>query len=277
MGGKQAGGGGAWGHGVRAYRVPVGRTGKGVPRASRPQCVADPHRSQPRSGNTTMATRCRTLRAQTATPPVHPRMHAHSRDHVCTARGVCMEQGSVGRAPRCACRRGRCPERPRPCVCVPGRPRDAGLGRVPRCDRHRDLCHSACEPCAHSNHACRARSVPSVTSAPCRPPRSQVSDAWRKRSEVDSGSEYAPGHEANLRRGHRVSLLCGRGAAVRLTGRVLNCTQSGSRASPNGDAVCCGYAAQALERARLPPSALLSPYVMNELNGDDRVSRLRAA
>ena len=47
--------------------------------------------------------------------------------------------------------------------------------------------------------------------------------------------------------------------------------------SPTGDAVCCGDAAQALERARLPPSALLSPYVMNELNGDDRVSRLRAA
>jgi hypothetical protein len=47
-------------------------------------------------------------------------------------------------------------------------------------------------------------------------------------------------------------------------------------ASPTGDAVCCGYAAPALERARLPPSALPLPYVMNELNGDDRVSRLRA-
>ena len=63
----------------------------------------------------------------------------------------------------------------------------------------------------------------------------------------------------------------------RSKGGLLCCTQSGSSASPNGDAVCCGYAAQALERARLPPSALLSPYVMNELNGDDRVSRLRAA
>jgi hypothetical protein len=150
---------------------------------------------------------------------------------------------------------------------------DAGLGRVPRCDRHRDLCHSACEPCTHSTHACRARSVPSVTSAPCRPPRSQVSDACRP-FEFCAARPRAVQHR--LSRMPCVATLRAR-AAVRLTGRVLNCTQSGSRASPNGDAVCCGYAAQALERARLPPSALPLPYVMNELNGDDRVSRLRAA
>ena len=89
-------------------------------------------------------------------------------------------------------------------------------------------------------------------------------------------SEYATAY-VKLRLGECVSLLCGRGRQYGEPGGLLCCTQSGSSASPNGDAVCCGYAAQALERARLPPSVLLSPYVMNELNGDDRVSRLRAA
>ena len=83
---------------------------KGVPRASRPQCVADPHRSQPRSGNTTIATRCRTLRAQTATPPctlactrtaattcAQPGESAWSRAGPCAA--VCLPPGEMPRAP----------------------------------------------------------------------------------------------------------------------------------------------------------------------------------
>jgi hypothetical protein len=147
--------------------------------------------------------------------PPHAPSHARAQPRPRVHSPGSLHGAGLGRAPRCACCRGRCPVRPRPCVCVPGRPRDAGLGRVPRCDRHRDLCHSACEPYAHSTHACRARSVPSVTSAPCRPPRSQVSDACRprpKRSETAVVSEYATAYiDLCLGDGRRVLLLCGRG------------------------------------------------------------------
>jgi hypothetical protein len=197
--------------------------------------------------------RCPTLRARTATPLARPHACTQPRPRVhCPGS---LRGAGLGCVPRCVCRRGRCLERPRSCVYVRGRPRDAGPGCVPRCGRHRCLCHRKSEPCANSTHTARSRSVPSVTSAPCRPPRLQVSDAWPKRSETAVVSEYATAY-VKLCLGECVSLLCGRGRQYGEPGGLLCCTQSGSSASPNGDAVCCGYAAQALERARLPPSAL---------------------
>ena len=127
--------------------------------------------------------------------------------------------------------------------------------------------------------AARTERAPARPIAPVRAALSlPTTEAPGRRSETAVVSEYATAYvELCLGDGRRVLLLCGRGRQYGEPGGLLCCTQSGSSASPNGDAVCCGYAAQALERARLPPSALLSPYVMNELNGDDRVSRLRAA
>jgi hypothetical protein len=86
--------------------------------------------------------------------------------------------------------------------------------------------------------------------------------------------------EAELRRGHRVSDATLRArAAVRLTGRVpvLHPIGVAAQARPGTPCVVVTPLKRSSERARLPPSTLLSPYVMNELNGDDRVSRLRAA
>jgi len=119
--------------------------------------------------------RCPTLRARTATPLARPHACTQPRPRVhCPGS---LHGAGLGCVPRCACRRERCPERSRPCVYVRGRPRDAGPGCVPRCGRHRCLCHKKSEPCANSTHTAQSRSVPSVTSAPCRSPRSQVSEA----------------------------------------------------------------------------------------------------
>ena len=195
----------AW-HGVRAYRVPVGRTGKGVPRASRPQCVADPHRSQPRSDNTTIATRCRTLRAQTATPPctlactrtaattcAQPGESAWSRAGPCAA--VCLPPGEMPRAP--------------PTVSVrPGetawmRGWDACLGATDTA-----ICVTV-----HASHM----HTPLTPAEPAQSPRSPLHPAAplarRSATRADRLSfvPHALGLFSTGSVGCRVSLLCGRG------------------------------------------------------------------